>query len=112
MLLGQRRDGRGEIVAPPLVQEVGGVEDHRLSGPGELRRLRRMHPVLGGEPGKLAVHLLDALPRGAPGVLVGRELAAPSLQVGGPGPGSGRRWPGSGCPRPGRRASRGATGPG
>jgi hypothetical protein len=72
MLLGQRRHGRGEIVAPPVVQEVGSVEDHPLSGPGELRRLRGMHPVLGGEPGELAVHLLGALHRGAASVLVGR----------------------------------------
>jgi hypothetical protein len=51
MLLGQRRYRRGEIVVPPVVHEVGSVEDHPLSGPGELRRLRGMHPVPGGEPG-------------------------------------------------------------
>jgi hypothetical protein len=104
MLLGQRRYGRGEIVVPPVVEQVGRVEDHPLSGPGELRRLRGMHPVLGGEPGELDVHLLGALQRGAASVLVGRELAAPSLQVCSPGPRSGRRWPGRRWP--GRRASR------
>jgi hypothetical protein len=119
MPLGQRRYGRGEIVAPLVVQQVGSVEEHRLPDPGELRRLRGMQPAFGSEPGELAVHLLGALQRGLAGVLVGRELAAPSLQVRSPcsgsgpcpGPRSGRRRPGRGARVLGRRDGIGLDAP-